>query len=394
MPEPTIAEKLVQLFNVLDPVSETLTGPAPAPGNRASAEAFVANAPSLFGHHIPFEKLMLALDVAVSAIQADPSFGAAYAYAAAAVYRAGFEDTDIYAEDALAAALPLARRGTDVEPLSPEAWETLTEIHCLRGDFGAAEKSLGEIFSRWGDGDVYARAAFLYFRLQGDAEQAMNWGALAWQQEWNTDRLVQTLFSLGQLYRDNSRLRQAADVYRVLCENDHGNMWGHHFRAKCEFELGNLKEAFEANSRAIELGGGHALRGFQEEIKHAIGRAKMGLKPNTAQLKRAEVVSAPPPAQGAVIAPPPAIGKVVPPPPAIGKVVAAPKPVTVEVPAPAPAKPTRVVAAPPPAKKSEVVPTPPAKPVPAATPVKKPMPTGRPLLKKKGPRTGNDAGDL
>lgn len=65
-------------------------------------------------------------------------------------------------------------------------------------------------------------------------------------------------------------------------------MWGHHFWARCEFALGNLRESLDANSRAIELGGGHALRGFQEEIKHAIGRARMGLKPVTEQITRVQ----------------------------------------------------------------------------------------------------------
>jgi tetratricopeptide (TPR) repeat protein len=364
MPELSVPEKLVQALNMLDPVSELLSGPLPAAGNRGSAEAFLANAPTLFGHQLPFEKLLLALDIAVSAIQADPTLGAGFAYAAAALYRVGFEDADIYADDTLSNALPWARRGTDIEPLSPEAWETLTEVHCFRGDFAAAEKSLGEIYSRWGDGDVYARAAFLFFRLQGDAEQAMNWGALAWQQEWNTDRLIQTLFALGQLYRDNGRMRQAADTYRVLCEHDHMNMWGHHFWAKCEFALGNLREALDANSRAIELGGGHALRGFQEEIKHAVGRAKMGLKPITEQISKARVVAAPPavvdaPAPALVNAPPvlkridgPAIGKVVPPPPARStRVVKAP-------PAKPPTQKPTVVAPPPPKAPTPSVPVP------------------------------------
>lgn len=365
MPELSVAEKLVQALNMLDPVSELLAGPLPEAGNRSAAEAFLANAPTLFGHQLPFEKLLLSLDIAVSVIQADPTLGAGFAYAAAALYRIGFEDTDIYSETTLANALPWARRGADIEPLSPEAWETLTEIHCFMGDFAAAEKSLGEIFSRWGDGDVYARAAFMFFRLQGDAEQAMNWGALAWQQEWNTDRLIQTLFALGQLYRDNARVRQAADVYRVLCEHDHTNMWGHHFWAKAEFELGNLKEALDANSRAIELGGGHALRGFQEEIKHAIGRARMGLKPVTEQISKARVVATPP---AVVEAPPPAMVSAPPPlqrinGPAIGKVVPPP-----------PAKPTRVVKAPPTKRATrapEVVAPPPPK---APAPLKRKRP--------------------
>ncbi len=363
----------MQALNVLDPVSEFLQGPA-ASGERGAAE-------------LALEKLLLSLDVAVSAIQADPSYGAGYAYVAAALYRIGFDDTDIYAEDTLSNALPWAQRGTDIDPLSREAWEVITEIHCYRGDFDAAEKSLGEIFTRWGDGDVYARTAFLFFRLQGDADQAMNWGALAWQQEWDNERLIQTLFALGQLYRDNGRLRQAADTYRVLCEHDGANMWGHHFWAKAEFELGNLKVALDANSRAIDLGGGHALRGFHEEIKHAIGRARMGLKPITSQVTKGPVVAAPPALSK--VEGPPAIGKVVVAPPAIGKVVAAP-----------PARPTRVVAAPP-VKKSEVVAAPPVRskvpgPTKAPPPAKivaKP-PTARLPLKKRGPARGTSGDDL
>lgn len=389
MPELSITEKLVQALNVLDPVSELLQGPAANPGNRAAAEAFLANAPSLFGHQLPFEKLLLSLDVGVSAIQADSTLGAAYAYIATALYRIGYEDADIFAEETLANALPWARRGTDIEPLSREAWEALTEILCYRGDFAAAEKALGEIFARWGDGDTYARSAFLYFRLLGDAEQAMNWGALAWQQEWNTDRLIQTLFALGQLYRDNDRMRQGADVYRVLCEHDPESLWGHHFRARCEFELGNLQAALSANTRAIELGGGHALRGFQEEIKHALGRVRMGLKPHTSQLSKGQagkVVPPPPPAakQTEVPAPPPANVVAAPPPakriagPMIGRVVAPPPAAVAPPPRPA----TVEVKAPPPAKPATKAPTP------AQTPAAKPPVLPLKPLKKKARRHG------
>lgn len=273
----SISEKLVRASGILDPVMPHLLGTQAKSGDRPAAEAFLANAPSLYGHMFSLEQLLVALDIGVSAIEADPRFGGGYAFVSSCIYRLGFEDTDIYSEEALAGAQPWASAAVRVDPECREGWEALTEILCYRGNFKQAEKALGEVFRRWGDGDVYARAAFLFFRLQGDAEQAMNWGALAWQQEWNSLRLVQTLFALGQLYRDNKRFRQAADAYRVLCEHDHDSMWGHHFWARCELALGNPKEAIELNLRAIKLGGGHELREFHEEIKHKLGRFKLGL---------------------------------------------------------------------------------------------------------------------
>ncbi|GIK54028.1 MAG: hypothetical protein BroJett014_30010 [Planctomycetota bacterium] len=368
MAELNTEERLAQAQQVLDPVVPYLMGESPLPGDRPRAEAFLANAPSLYGHQLPFEQILASMDIGVSAIQADPCFGGGYAWVAGCLYRIGFEDTDIYHEEALANALLWARLAVKIDPACRECWEALGEVYCFQRNFAEAEKAMGEVYRRWGDGDTYARLAFLFFRLQGDQEQAINWGALAWQQEWDTARLIQTLFALGQLYRDSGRTRQAANAYRVLCEHDHNSMWGHHFWAQCEFAEGNLQEASEINLKAIQLGGGHVMREFQETLKRAVGRAKLigtktrtvpppppaptdgGATPGTVQSgnssasrkittkpggnssvsKRATPKSpvVPPPPPAAVVPAPPPISRVgaPPPPPPVGKVVAAPPP--------------------------------------------------------------------
>ncbi|MCA8910655.1 MAG: hypothetical protein KDB82_03035 [Planctomycetes bacterium] len=318
-------------------------------GERTQAEAFVANAPSLYGYERDQERIFMVLDLAVSAVQADPTYGGGYALAAACLYRLGVVDVDIYDARALAAAIPWAYRAIKIDPEFDAGWETYVECHCFKGDFATAEKALGEIYQRFGDNDLYARTAFLYFRLQGDSAQALNWGALAWQTEWDNTRLVHTLFSLGQLYRDVGEWRKAADAYRVITERDHENAWAFHYAAKCNAELGDFNAAMELNQTAISLGQLHEFRAYQEELKRGRGVKRMGGRVTTVpptrkgptSVRKRGVVPAPPPASGKVVAaPPPASGKVVKaPPPASGKVVKAPPPAKGRpVPAPPPAR--------------------------------------------------------
>jgi tetratricopeptide (TPR) repeat protein len=324
------------------------------PGNRTQAEAFCANAPSLYGYERDQERIFMVLDLAVSAIQADPTYGGGYALAAACIYRLGVKDVDIYDTRALTAAIPWAYRGTQMDPGFDMCWEVYVETHCFKGDFTTAEKALGTIYERFGDNDLYARTAFLYFRLMGDTAQALNWGALAWQTEWDDTRLVHTLFALAQLYRDVGEWSKAADSYRVITERDHNNAWGWHHAARCYAHLGDTRQALEMNERAIKLGQLHEFRAFHEELRRkkgrrAVGSTRITKPPTTRQVKRAEtsVVPAPPPAAPPVVAaPPPASSKVIAaPPPAAPKVVAAPPPASPKI---VPAPPTRQVRALPP----------------------------------------------
>jgi tetratricopeptide (TPR) repeat protein len=332
-------------------------------GVRTQAEAFCANAPSLYGYERDQERIFMVLDLAVSAIQADPTYGGGYALAAACIYRLGVVDVDIFDSRALTAAIPWAYRGTVMDPTFAMCWEVYVETHCYKGDFATAEKALGEIYTRFGDNDLYARTAFLYFRLQGDTAQALNWGALAWQTEWDDTRLVHTLFSLGQLYRDVGEFSKAADSYRVITERDPKNAWGWHNAAQCYAELGDYAQALEMNERAIKLGGLHEFRAFQEDLRRAkkrnrAGRGRVTTVPGTGIHARpaSTIIPAPPAAAGKVVAAPPAAGlpvvaaprvvskPVVAAPPAAAKVVKAP-PATRQVQAPPPA--TRQVQAPP-----------------------------------------------
>lgn len=308
-------------------------------GERTQAEAFLANAPSLYGYERDTERIYLTLDIAVSAIQADPTFGGGYALAAACIYRLGVQDTDIFDSRALTTAIPWANRAITVDPEWQDGWEVYLQLHCYKGDFGTAEKALGEIFRRFGDNDLYARGAFLYFRLKGDPAQALNWGALAWQTEWDSQRLVQTLFALGQLYRDVQMPAKALDSYRVITERDHNNAWAYHYASECAAELGDFKYALEMNEHAVRLGQLHVFRAFREELKKLSGRAKMTRGRITTTNLQKPVVAAPPAAPSLVAAPPPATGRVVAaPPPATAKVVAAPPPVGAKVVPPPPAK--------------------------------------------------------
>ncbi len=372
--EDLIAARIMEAQMALTPAAPFLDLPQDQliAGARSQAEAFIANAPSLYGYERDTERLFMALDIAVSAIQADPTYGGGYALAAACIYRLGVIDVDIYDPRALTAAIPWAHRAKVMDPEYDTGWEVYIELHCFKGDFTTAEQALGEVYRRFGDNDLYARSAFLYFRLQGEVAQALNWGALAWQTEWDDVRLVHTLFALGQLYQDVGEWRKAADAYRVITERDRENAWAYHYGARCAAELGDFNAALELNQSAIQLGNLHEFRAYQEDLRRAQGRSRMGA---------GRVTTIPPTRKGStrvVAAPPPAKGPVVPAPPAKGstRVVAAPppaKPFTRVVAAPPPAKPsTRVVAAPPPAKPPKVVPPPPAKVVKAPPAVKPP----------------------
>ncbi|MCB9933714.1 MAG: hypothetical protein H6841_09880 [Planctomycetes bacterium] len=338
------------------PVSDLIAGA------RSQAEAFIANAPSLYGYERDTERIFMVLDLAVSAVQADPTFGGGYALAAACVYRLGVIDVDIYDPRALDAALPWATRAKDIDPEHDNGWEVFIELLCFKGDFATAEKALGEVYQRFGDNDLYARTAFLYFRLQGETAQALNWGALAWQTEWDDVRLVHTLFALGQLYRDVGEWRKAADAYRVITERDRENSWAFHYAARCSAELGDFNAALEQNQTAITLGGLHEFRAFHEELRRAQGRARMG---------GGRVTTVPPTRKGStrvVAAPPPAVSPSNG--PASGKVVAAPPPA-------APA--SKVVKAPPPAGRKVIAAPPPAGP--PAKVVKAPPAAGGKVVK-------------
>ncbi len=332
------------------------------PGVRSQGEAFVANAPSLYGYERDTERIFMALDVAVSAINADPSYGGGYALAAACVYRLGVKDVDIYDSRALTAAIPWAYRAITVDPDCQDGWEIYVQVHCHKGDFGTAEKALGQILKRFGDGDLYARVAFLYFRLKGDVQQAINWGALAWQTEWDTQRLIHTLFSLGHLYRNNQMWSKALDAYRVITERDQENAWAYHFASKCASELGDYQYALELNGNALAFGQQHEFRTYRAELKKDAGRARLTRgKVSTATGRTTitpppakpttRVVAAPPAASNRVVAAPPAAKVIAAPPPSThDKVVAAPPAASNKVVAAPPAK-SKTVSAPPPAKK-------------------------------------------
>ncbi|MCB9893243.1 MAG: tetratricopeptide repeat protein [Planctomycetes bacterium] len=332
-------------------------------GERSQAEAFLANAPSLYGYERDTERIFMVMDLAVSAIQADPTFGGGYALAAACIYRLGVVDVDIFDPRALTVAIPWAYRAIKMDPEYDMGWEVYVELHCFKGDFATAEKALGEVYTRFGDNDLYARTAFLYFRLQGETAQALNWGALAWQTEWDETRLMHTLFSLGQLYRDVGEWRKAADAYRVITERDHESSWAYHYAAQCMAELGDFASAIELNQTAIGLGGLHEFRAFHEDLKRAQGRARMGGgRITTVPSRRGTGMHTRPPST-VVPAPPPVAGKPVPAPPPVGKqVVAAPPPVGKKVVSAPPPAGKKVVAAPPPAgsPSTRVVKAPPA----------------------------------
>ncbi len=367
MPDPAkedlVRARIIEAGMALSPVQPLLEQDVAGlePGVRTQAEAFVANAPTLYGYERDAERIFMVLDIAVSAVKADPTFGGGYAMVAACIYRLGVQDIDIFDTRALAAAIPWAYRAITVDPECQDGWEVYVQLHCYKADFGTAEKALGQILKRFGDGDLYARCAFLYFRLKGDTQQAINWGALAWQTEWDTQRLINTLFSLGHLYRDNRMWSKALDAYRVITERDHENAWAFHFASLCAAELGDYNYALELNGNAIAFGQQHEFRVWRAELKKDAGRAKLArgriseaplttLTPPPAK-QTTKLVAAPPPASTKVVAAPSPTSKVVAaPPPATKKVIAAPPPATPKVvPAPKPA--TRPVRPAPPAKR-------------------------------------------
>ncbi|MCC6464414.1 MAG: tetratricopeptide repeat protein [Planctomycetes bacterium] len=357
-------------------------------GVRSQAEAFIANSPSLWGYERDTERLFMTLDIAVSAIQADPTFGGGYALAANCIYRLGTRDVDIFDSRALVAALPWANRAIMADPDNPEGWEVYLQLHCYKGDFKTAEQILGRIYQRFGDSDLYARCAFLFFRLQGDVAQAINYGALAWQTEWDNSRLLHTLFALGQLYRDTQQWQKAADCYRVITEKDHENAWAYHYMARCAQAAGDPQAAADLNRRAIELGNLHEFREFQEELRRASGRFRMGagritnVPPtrtgNTSRLTRPGGAPPDKTASGRVMPAPPPVGG--------GKLMPTPPPVRVPTPVkppprvPTPVKPPPAITKAPPAVKGPLPPRmtpPPARPAPAPPRMTPPPPPRR-----------------
>lgn len=328
--EDHIAARILEAEMAIEPVASylELTSDQIIAGNRDQAEAFVANAPSLYGYERDVERIFMTLDIAVSAVQSDPTYGGGYSLIAACLYRLGVEDFDKFDSRALTAAIPWANRARVVDPDYDLGWEIYVECHCYKGDFKTAEKALGEIYKQFGDNDLYARTAFLYFRLQGETAQAVNWGALAWQTEWDTTRLIHTLFALGQLYRDIGEFNKALDAYRVITERDHENAWAFHYAARCAAGLDNFKHALELNNKALALGEFDAFRDYAKELKQRQARTRLGkrvttippTRKQTGVRKRDSKVVPPPPAKSDKVVPAPPPAK----PP--GKVVKAPPP--------------------------------------------------------------------
>jgi hypothetical protein len=95
--EDPVKARIIEAELALESVTELLEVAAAdlEAGTRTKAEAFVANAPPLWGYDRDTERLFLTLDIAISAIEADPTFGGGYALAAACLYRMGMRDTDI-----------------------------------------------------------------------------------------------------------------------------------------------------------------------------------------------------------------------------------------------------------------------------------------------------------
>lgn len=236
-------------------------------GERSQAEAFIANAPRLFQRDRDVESIFMTIGIAISAIQADPTYGGGYALAAECLYRMGVISTDKYDQRALKAAGPWAQRATVVDPKYDNGWEVLITILCYLGDFKNAETMLGNVYKQFGDNDLYARTAFYFFRMQGNTKQALEWGALAWQTEWDNARLVGTLFSLGQLYIQEQEYRRALDAYRVITEKDFKNAWAYYFMAVCLNQLGQKDEAIECNLKALSFGEIIEFRKFQNLLQ-------------------------------------------------------------------------------------------------------------------------------
>ncbi|MHC4840521.1 MAG: hypothetical protein ACYTDT_06095, partial [Planctomycetota bacterium] len=156
--EDLIAARVLEVEMGLEVVAGFLTLPVKdlIPGERAKAEAFVANAPKLFQKDRDVEMLFMTLDVAVSAVQTDPTWGGGYALVADCVYRMGVLNTDEYDRRALKAAGPWARRAVVVDPDYDLGWESLITVLCYLKDFKNAENMLGKIYDKFGDNDLYA----------------------------------------------------------------------------------------------------------------------------------------------------------------------------------------------------------------------------------------------
>ncbi len=307
MTHTTLAELLSQARAALAGVTRYLSGPRPRTGDSARALAACAGAPTLYRYHSDIPQLLQTLDIAASAVVADPCCGAGYALAAECLFRLGFEDRDCFNEAALAEARPWARRATELSPDQEAGWEALARIECFAFKFPDAEKVLGEIFRRFGDAALYARAAFLFFRLQADIDQAINWGALAWQQEEDATRLIDTLFGMGAVYEDSGRMKHAYDTYRMICEKDPKNAWGQFLWSRVTFALGGVAEARAMIERAVGL----CPRPEFKELQAAIARGGTSRRlPAVAPPKKA-----PPPVAAAQSPAPP---EVPPPPPITG----------------------------------------------------------------------------
>ncbi|MCC6575198.1 MAG: tetratricopeptide repeat protein [Planctomycetes bacterium] len=271
MTDARIHDLLARAEAALAGASPLLSVQHPAQGDRAQAEEIAARAPATWGYKPEPEELLRTLDVACMAITADPTSGVGYALAAQCVYRLGYEDRDCFNEEALDAARPWAARAAELQPEIEAGWEAWAQIESYRYEFREAERVLGEIFRRFGDAGLYARSAFLFFRLQADVDQAINWGALAWQQEEDAARLVETLFGMGTVYEDSGRQKHAFDTYRVICEKDPDNAWGKFLLARVTLALGGIEEARQAIDEAIKLSDQPQFRELRAEIARASG---------------------------------------------------------------------------------------------------------------------------
>ncbi|MCF6229031.1 MAG: tetratricopeptide repeat protein [Planctomycetes bacterium] len=295
--EDLVAAQVLEAQMALEVVSGFLSIPVKdlISGERTQAEAFVANAPKLFQKDRDTENLFMALDIGISAIQTDPTYGGGYTLVAECVYRLGVIDTDNYDSRALKEAGPWAKRAVVVDPDYDLGWESLLTVLCYLKDFKPAEAMLGKVYKLFGDNDLYARTAFNFFRLKGDTRQALEWGALAWQTEWDTERLVSTLFSLGRLYLQQQEYVRALDAYRVITEKAHDNSWAYHYMAICLNHLDQKAEAIECNLQALAQGDVLEFRHFQDQLQPPRGNSRRFNKPG-ATVKVPPSMTTPPPA--------------------------------------------------------------------------------------------------
>jgi tetratricopeptide (TPR) repeat protein len=270
-----VMASVIEASSTLEPVSHLLEkSPEEIKrGDRTKAEAFVANAPSLYAPDLDVDSVGLVLDVAVSAIEADPTYGGGYALAAGCLLQlAGCGDDGTDDKRALAAALPWAFHATRVDPENPEGWEVYTRLHCCLGDFASAQAALGMVYRRFGNTGLYARLAFLYFLHRNEVKQALTWGARAWQMETDSQRLVWFLERLAELYRRGGKLVQALDAWRVITERNSGYALAHHRAAECAFQVGDLEAAIDFNTRALELEAAPEFEDLRLRLRKATGR--------------------------------------------------------------------------------------------------------------------------